>query len=449
MLYSRSEDDDPGRSGTLQRTTIHVSVAADPTQHTCAVIETPSATIAAGKVIWRRFAAVAALENVVPLPSRKWKRLPNVQVYLEDIIGAEKENDGSVLRQVFQWLREHTLKLNKAKCRFREAQVSFLGHRIDAKGLHPLQDNLEAVLAAPKPTSASFSLSAEQLADSTSEDMLLRQVKTWILCGWPNQLGPEQQCLQPYFTRRSTPTRDGKSPAEMLLGFQPRTRLSAHFLEEEVARDPTVSSVGVEEDVEMKNLGGLFTLFTVSSPAAHEVGSANLFARAAPRECGIRASSLLNSMRSGELEVGTGNGPVSNSRPPVPLPQVFSPGAPVWSRQYNQACQRWLPGTVASTRGRRMVTVDTIGEVQRRHVDQVRYRLDADVVKQELYATRPGDNQIRESNQPSAVEDAEPSSDGSLGTSQASSEATSSVPAGLGLSRCSTRTRRPPDRLGF
>ncbi|XP_075559289.1 uncharacterized protein LOC142590746 [Dermacentor variabilis] len=295
--------------------------------------------------------------------------LPNVQVYLDDIIVAEKENDTSVLRQVFQRLREHNLKLNKAKCQFREAQVSFLGHRINAKGLHPLQDNLEAVQAAPKPTS--------QLADSMSEDMLLRQVKTWILCGWPNQLGPEQQCLQPYFTRRSTPTRDGKSPAGMLLGFQPRTGLSTHFPEEEVARDSTVS------------------------------------------------------------------------RPPAPLPQIFSPGVPVWSRQYNQARQRWLPGTVTSTRGRRMVTVDTTGGVQRRHVDQVRSRLAADEVKQKFCTTRPGDNQVRECNQPSAVEDVEPSSDGSLGTSLASSEATSSVPAGLGLPRHSMRTRRPPDRLGF
>nr|XP_050038251.1 uncharacterized protein LOC126535413 [Dermacentor andersoni] len=175
---------------------------------------------------------------------------PNVQVYLDDIIVTEKENDTSVLRQVFQRLREHKLKLNKAKCQFRGAQVSFLGHRIDAKGLHPLQDNFEVVLAAPKPTSVNqlksflglvtyyakflpnlsttlaplYRLLAkgvlwrwgpsqdsafreaksglEQLADSTSEDLLLRQVKTWILCGWPNQLGPEQQCLQPYFTRR-------------------------------------------------------------------------------------------------------------------------------------------------------------------------------------------------------------------------------------------------------
>ncbi|XP_049267396.1 uncharacterized protein K02A2.6-like, partial [Rhipicephalus sanguineus] len=120
--------------------------------------------------------------------------VPNVQVYLDDIIVAEKRNDTSVLRQVFQRLRENNLKLNKAKCRFREAQVSFLGHRIDADGLHPLQDNLEAVLAAPKP--------ASQLVDSTNDDALLRQVKTWILRGWPKQLGQEQQGFLPYFTRR-------------------------------------------------------------------------------------------------------------------------------------------------------------------------------------------------------------------------------------------------------
>lgn len=83
------------------------------------------------------------------------KRLPNVQVYLDDITEAEKRNDTSMLWQVFQRLREKNLKLNKEKCRFREAQVSFLGHRIDADGLHYLQDNLEAVLAAPKPASVS------------------------------------------------------------------------------------------------------------------------------------------------------------------------------------------------------------------------------------------------------------------------------------------------------
>ncbi|XP_037558099.1 uncharacterized protein K02A2.6-like, partial [Dermacentor silvarum] len=152
--------------------------------------------------------------------------LPNVQVYLDDIIVAEKENDTSVLRQVFQRLREHNLKLNKAKCRFREAQVSFLGHRIDAKGLHPLQDNLEAVLAAPKPT----------LSNGLAE-RAVRTLKEGIK---KNKDGSLLNRISKFLRRyRATLTRDGKSPAEMMLGFQPRTRLSTNFPEEEVSRDAT------------------------------------------------------------------------------------------------------------------------------------------------------------------------------------------------------------------
>lgn len=81
--------------------------------------------------------------------------IPGVKVYLDDIIVAEKEYDTTILRQVFERLRANGLTLNKEKCHFREKEVVFLGHRIDAKGLHPLQDNLEAVLAAPPPTSVS------------------------------------------------------------------------------------------------------------------------------------------------------------------------------------------------------------------------------------------------------------------------------------------------------
>lgn len=81
--------------------------------------------------------------------------LPRVQVYLDDIVIAEKKHDTSTLRQVLQRLRENGLKLNRAKCRIREKQVSFLGHRIDAQGLHPERTNLEAVTEAPRPTSVS------------------------------------------------------------------------------------------------------------------------------------------------------------------------------------------------------------------------------------------------------------------------------------------------------
>nr|XP_037275801.1 uncharacterized protein K02A2.6-like [Rhipicephalus microplus] len=79
---------------------------------------------------------------------------PKVLVYLDDVIIAEKEGDTATLRQVFQRLRDNGLQLNKAKCRFREKEVQFLGHKIDATSLHPLRDNLEAVTAARTPASA-------------------------------------------------------------------------------------------------------------------------------------------------------------------------------------------------------------------------------------------------------------------------------------------------------
>ena len=42
--------------------------------------------------------------------------------------------------------------MKKSKCLFMVPTVSFLGHRIDADGLHPLDDKVRAIEAAPTPT---------------------------------------------------------------------------------------------------------------------------------------------------------------------------------------------------------------------------------------------------------------------------------------------------------
>ncbi|XP_037528675.1 uncharacterized protein K02A2.6-like [Rhipicephalus sanguineus] len=81
--------------------------------------------------------------------------IPGVQVYLDDIIVAEKRSDMSRLRKVLQRLREYGLRLHKEKCKFRQGEVTFLGHRIDAKGLRPKDENIKAVREAPEPTSVS------------------------------------------------------------------------------------------------------------------------------------------------------------------------------------------------------------------------------------------------------------------------------------------------------
>nr|XP_037289311.1 uncharacterized protein LOC119182676 [Rhipicephalus microplus] len=383
--------------------------------------------------------------------------IPGVKVYLDDIIVAEKEYDTTILRQVFERLRANGLTLNKEKCHFREKEVVFLGHRIDAKGLHPLQDNLEAVLAAPPPTSFTlvtdhkpltgllgpdkpipqmaaariqrwalllaayqydleyrkgelnanadalsrlplpvrdngwenelaeyvlhaqamddFVLSAQSISDHTSKDDVLQQVKTWILQGWPRRLGSEEQQYQPYFARRTTPTREEQSPTERLFGFQPRTRLSTYLAEEDGAkREATVNGVP----------------------------------------------------NSGKKE--------------------FAPGREVWSRQYSQLGQRWLPGTVTTVEGKRLLTVNTPRGVQRRHVDQVRPRDSSTPVKKEPCETPMAMEQLPLSSsgiQSTSSEALQAGLSGLKGFEPASPRSTAEP---LPLRR-STRARKPPDRF--
>ena len=57
------------------------------------------------------------------------------------------------LEEVFKHLLRHGVRVNRTECRFLKSSVNFLGHRIDAKGIHPLQEKLTAILQAPAPKS--------------------------------------------------------------------------------------------------------------------------------------------------------------------------------------------------------------------------------------------------------------------------------------------------------
>nr|XP_037273847.1 uncharacterized protein K02A2.6-like [Rhipicephalus microplus] len=120
-----------------------------------------------------------------------------------------------------------------------------------------------------------------------------------------NKHGTLQEKSRLRFRYRSTPLESGKSPAQLLLGFEPRTRLSTHF-----------SAGAMPEEAE--------------------------------------------ATRERPLSV-------------ITLP-LFSPGKPIWSRQFQQG-QKWLPGTVIATDGKRIVKVETPLGTQHRHVDQLRARL--------------------------------------------------------------------------
>lgn len=80
--------------------------------------------------------------------------IPGVVVYLDDILvaGEDEQSHLRTLETVLHRLSETGLRVKQSKCLFMVPTVSFLGHRIDADGLHPLQDKVEAIEAAPTPT---------------------------------------------------------------------------------------------------------------------------------------------------------------------------------------------------------------------------------------------------------------------------------------------------------
>ena len=71
--------------------------------------------------------------------------------YIDDILltGPNKDAHLQTLEKVQKRLEATGLKAKISKCQFLMSSVSYLGHRIDAKGLHPLPDKVQAIVDAP------------------------------------------------------------------------------------------------------------------------------------------------------------------------------------------------------------------------------------------------------------------------------------------------------------
>ena len=78
-------------------------------------------------------------------------------VYLDDVLvtGLTDEQHLKTLEEVLQRFEEAGLHLKKEKCSFLAPSVEYLGHWIDAQGLHPLEEKARAIHKAPKPTNVS------------------------------------------------------------------------------------------------------------------------------------------------------------------------------------------------------------------------------------------------------------------------------------------------------
>lgn len=79
--------------------------------------------------------------------------MEGVICYIDDILisGKTKEEHLGRLQKVLKCLNERGIRVKKSKCTFMKRSVQYLGHRIDATGLHATDDKLKAITEAPSP----------------------------------------------------------------------------------------------------------------------------------------------------------------------------------------------------------------------------------------------------------------------------------------------------------
>lgn len=80
--------------------------------------------------------------------------LPMVAVYLDDILLTRRDEAEHLrtLNEVLRRLKEAGLRLHRRKCAFLQDEVEYLGHKVDAEGLHPVVSKVRAIEEAPSPT---------------------------------------------------------------------------------------------------------------------------------------------------------------------------------------------------------------------------------------------------------------------------------------------------------
>ena len=79
--------------------------------------------------------------------------IPKVVSYLDDILvtGKDDAEHLTTLKAVFNRLQQFGLRLKLLKCRFLQQSVEYLGHLVDAKGLHATPSKVKAQIEAPAP----------------------------------------------------------------------------------------------------------------------------------------------------------------------------------------------------------------------------------------------------------------------------------------------------------
>ena len=77
--------------------------------------------------------------------------MPYVICYLDDILvtGPSDAEHLNNLEEVLRRLRDHGIRLKKEKCHFFQSSIEYLGHVIDARGIHTSEKRVKAIVDAP------------------------------------------------------------------------------------------------------------------------------------------------------------------------------------------------------------------------------------------------------------------------------------------------------------
>ena len=88
-------------------------------------------------------------------------------LFTNDILVASPKEPVHKLRlsQLFEYLKEHSLVINVAKCQFGPSFIGFLGHQITLNSARPLPDKVKAVTTFKEPVNISFYVRFIQSAD--------------------------------------------------------------------------------------------------------------------------------------------------------------------------------------------------------------------------------------------------------------------------------------------
>ena len=80
--------------------------------------------------------------------------LPYAFVYLDDILVASKTRTEhrQHLKEIFSLLSQHGLVVNLDKCELGVTQLDFLGHKVSAAGIRPMEKRVDAILEFPAPS---------------------------------------------------------------------------------------------------------------------------------------------------------------------------------------------------------------------------------------------------------------------------------------------------------